>query len=61
MKRRRETPIHPKQWTLVIASREWSEAEKDSILAALAVEMSLISDFAPDYPPFFSLSLVFAL
>lgn len=43
--------IHPKQWEFILKSREWSEDEKDSILALLVVEIAHMADFTKDYEP----------
>lgn len=46
--------IHPKQWEFVLKSRDWSEDEKDSILALLVVEIAHMADFIKDYEPLWS-------
>lgn len=43
--------IHPKQWEFVLKSRNWTENEKDSILALLVVEIAYMSDFIKGYEP----------
>lgn len=47
--------IHPKQWEFVLVSKDWTETEKDAILALLLIEIAYMSDFIDDYEPLWCL------
>lgn len=51
----KKTRVHPKQWELVLLAKNWSEDEKDSILALLVTEIAYMADLIKDYTPLWTI------
>lgn len=47
----KEARIYPGDWEFVLKSRDWTEEEKDSILALLVVEIAHMYKFTKGYTP----------